>query len=201
MSTIKKRSAREMVQFLSDNLLVDASDLQEVFFNNYAKCLSNATSAWFGSNNYGVYSNYLKCFVVDTNLSIAECALAWKQYIIKQKIAYNDFLTYAHNQSMFNSGFTKTEKPNIFKNWALNSDLVQLIMTLQGRIKYQNDYSEAHELMDKIGIAYNGAVHAKIGHLQVKTYLNGRFDIIGMTDEQRAMLDNLFSIHEKLKNR
>lgn len=184
-------------------------DIEKIFHSSFCRALSKALPYTHFSRD----TNYLFTkYGVDYTNTVKQEATRFEKYVTDTlKLSIADFTLYYYCSSMHRTYWLRysneLQPKKDYLHFSMSADgytdLAHLVMYLVDQ-KYLPTYKETNEFLDaqvpKICYSNKSAYQYTYGNITVKRFANGRIDIKGMTTDQKAILDKLFALHEKLKN-
>lgn len=201
-----QRTGKQMLEFiLANSPEAKKYDIEPIFRDAYAyaSALGKILKVTFrGHSQYEVVNYYFESYQVNVNMPVETEAQRFKDWIASHGVTWDDYIFYYHHYALFKQEyFSRNGKLDTFTAHELrNPNLITLILELTGQKTDYNSLEQENNLLEEKGIDYKAIFSdLQIGNLTIKTYLNGRIDIKGLTAEQNAMIDKLLMLNEKFK--
>ncbi len=198
-------------EFISENIdFLDEFELEKVFKKIYVKVFRNKTN--FYLNEHGKlegieilvkkkdYSSR-ESWGVNFDKTIDENIQLLRNQLTEYGITWIEFKDYEEVRFLWSSYyFRRTEKSFSMAANGVSSLVYFLRYLVNG--KPDDNLKEANEFLEERKISYNqGNYEYAIGNLKVKSFINGRLDIKGLTEEQERIIDRFAEIYKKLTGR
>lgn len=184
---------KEKAQFILENIHpYMESSLEKCFKKTFDLALRKATGFHFDDGKQYTFNNFL----VRYDKSIEENKTRFDKLLELYGIGNREFKIY-ERLNLIRDGRLQPRDKNYWNGGNDNSGLIEILMYLTEDKTYE-DRALANKILDDNKISYNQIFEMTIGNITIKTFLNGRVDLKGITADQQTKLNRLFEINKSI---
>lgn len=190
--------------------LLEEYDLRDLFQKLFAKAFNHATGLYVDEK--GRLSGFTirvkkkdystsEAWSLNFNLDVNENIQMLTQDLEAKGITLDEFKAYYEIKSVFTSYYFRRNEKSFSMSHSGNSSLIYFLRFLVNG-KADDDLKESHDLMEEKKIRYDqGNYELQIGNIKIKSFLNGRIDLKGLTPMQENMINRFYDIYEIVTDR
>lgn len=186
--------------------LLGEYDLEDLFMKLFAKAFNKETGLYVEDKGKFPYVTIFKkvrdygtneAWSINFSLSVPDNIEVLKKLLKERGVSWTEFIVYYHTNDLVSSYHFRKSAPKKFSySRNGNSAFVYFLRWLVNG-KYDENYEQANDFLKEKGISYNqGNFEFEIGNIKVKSFMNGRLDINGLTPDQEKKTDRYLEIHK-----